>query len=99
MHEGTQPAWTLLTRDSGRRLRIIRRWQPSPRFFLFGEPPHEADERFFHIETIADRSRLYDWKIRPHTHRDLHQLLVHSRRRRRDAGRKTRRTRVARLRC
>lgn len=29
-----------------------------------------------HIESIADRSRLHDWKIRPHTHRDLHQLLV-----------------------
>jgi AraC family transcriptional activator of pobA len=47
-----------------------------PRYFLFGEPPHEADERFFHVETIADRSRLYDWTIRAHAHRDLHQLLV-----------------------
>jgi AraC family transcriptional regulator, transcriptional activator of pobA len=47
-----------------------------PRFFLYGEPPRVADERFVHIETIADRSTLYDWKIRPHTHRDLHQLLV-----------------------
>jgi AraC family transcriptional regulator, transcriptional activator of pobA len=49
---------------------------PIPRFFLYGEPPRAADERFVHIETIADRSTLYDWKIRPHTHRDLHQLLV-----------------------
>lgn len=49
---------------------------PIPRFFLYGEPPRAADERFVHVETIADRSRLYDWKIRPHTHRDLHQLLV-----------------------
>jgi AraC family transcriptional activator of pobA len=47
-----------------------------PRFFLYGEPPRAAEERFVHIETIADRSRLYDWKIRPHTHRDLHQMLV-----------------------
>jgi len=47
-----------------------------PRYFLFGEPPQEADERFLHVETIADRSRQYDWKIRPHAHRDLHQLLV-----------------------
>jgi len=47
-----------------------------PRFFLYGEPPRAADERFVHIETIADRSRLHDWEIRPHTHRDLHQLLV-----------------------
>jgi AraC family transcriptional regulator, transcriptional activator of pobA len=47
-----------------------------PRFFLYGEPPRDAEERFVHIESIADRSRLHDWKIRPHTHRDLHQLLV-----------------------
>jgi AraC family transcriptional activator of pobA len=47
-----------------------------PRFFLYGEPPRDADERFVHIETIADRSRLHDWEIRAHTHRDLHQLLV-----------------------
>ncbi len=47
-----------------------------PRFFLYGEPPRDADEHFVHVETIADRSRLYDWRIRPHAHRDLHQLLV-----------------------
>jgi AraC family transcriptional activator of pobA len=28
------------------------------------------------VETIADRSQLYDWKIRPHAHRDLHQILL-----------------------
>jgi AraC family transcriptional activator of pobA len=47
-----------------------------PRFFLYGEPPRDADERFVHVETIADRSRLYQWRIRPHAHRDLHQLLI-----------------------
>ena len=47
-----------------------------PRFFLYGEPPRDADERFVHVETIADRSRLYEWRIRPHAHRDLHQVLV-----------------------
>jgi AraC family transcriptional activator of pobA len=47
-----------------------------PRFFLYGEPPRDADERFVHVETIADRSRLHDWRIRPHAHSDLHQLLV-----------------------
>jgi AraC family transcriptional regulator, transcriptional activator of pobA len=47
-----------------------------PRFFLYGEPPRDAEERFVHIETIADRGRLHNWEIRPHTHRDLHQLLV-----------------------
>jgi AraC family transcriptional activator of pobA len=47
-----------------------------PRFFLYGEPPRDADERFVHVETIADRSRVNDWRIQPHAHRDLHQLLV-----------------------
>ncbi len=47
-----------------------------PRFFLYGEPPREAGERFVHVETIAERSRVNDWRIRPHAHRDLHQLLV-----------------------
>jgi AraC family transcriptional activator of pobA len=47
-----------------------------PRFFLYGEPPRDADERFVHVETIADRSRVNHWRIQPHAHRDLHQLLV-----------------------
>lgn len=47
-----------------------------PRFFLYGEPPRDPHERFVHVETIADRSRLYDWHIRPHGHRALHQILV-----------------------
>jgi AraC family transcriptional regulator, transcriptional activator of pobA len=47
-----------------------------PRFFLYGEPPRDPHERFVHVETIADRSRLYDWHIRPHGHRGLHQVLV-----------------------
>lgn len=47
-----------------------------PRFFLYGEPPRDAGERFVHVETIAERSRVNDWRIRPHAHRDLHQLLV-----------------------
>jgi len=49
---------------------------PIPRFFLYGEPPRDADEGFLHVETIKDRSQLYDWKIRPHAHRDLHQVLL-----------------------
>jgi AraC family transcriptional regulator, transcriptional activator of pobA len=47
-----------------------------PRFFLYGEPPRDPDERFVHVETIADRSRVHDWHIRPHGHRELHQVLV-----------------------
>jgi AraC family transcriptional activator of pobA len=47
-----------------------------PRFFLYGEPPRDAGERFVHVETIAERSRVHDWRIQPHAHRDLHQMLV-----------------------
>src|SRR5260370_38723830 len=47
-----------------------------PRFFLYGEPPRDAGERFLHVETISDRSRVNDWRIQPHAHRDLHQPLV-----------------------
>lgn len=49
---------------------------PVPAFFLYGEPLQPPDERLVHIETIAARSRLHDWVIRPHRHRDLHQLLL-----------------------
>lgn len=49
---------------------------PVPRFFLYGEPPRDPEERFVHVETIADRSSLYEWHIRPHGHRGLHQVLV-----------------------
>jgi AraC family transcriptional regulator, transcriptional activator of pobA len=49
---------------------------PVPAFFLYGEALQSADERLVHIETIAARSRLHDWNIRPHRHRDLNQLLL-----------------------
>jgi AraC family transcriptional activator of pobA len=47
-----------------------------PQYFLYGEATHDVDERFLHIESIAERSRLHDWKIRPHAHQDLHHLLL-----------------------
>jgi AraC family transcriptional activator of pobA len=47
-----------------------------PAYFLYGEPLRPPDEGTVHVETIAARSRLYDWKIRPHRHRDLHQVLI-----------------------
>jgi AraC family transcriptional activator of pobA len=46
-----------------------------PSFFLYGEAPHEHDERLLHVETIGSRSARLHWKIRPHLHRTLHQLL------------------------
>jgi AraC family transcriptional activator of pobA len=50
--------------------------RPVPAFFLYGEPLQPPDERLIHVETIAARSRLHDWHIRPHRHADLHQVLL-----------------------
>ncbi len=47
-----------------------------PAFYLYGESLQPPEERLIHIETVAARSRLHDWIIRPHRHRDLHQLLL-----------------------
>lgn len=49
---------------------------PVPAFFLYGEAPQAPDEATVHVETIAARSRLHDWTIQPHRHRDLHQILL-----------------------
>lgn len=47
-----------------------------PRFSLYGEPPSQLEERFVHIEPIAERSRTHGWTIAPHVHENLHQLLL-----------------------
>jgi AraC family transcriptional activator of pobA len=47
-----------------------------PQYFLYGEATQDVDERFLHVESIAERSRRHDWMIRPHAHRDLHHLLL-----------------------
>lgn len=47
-----------------------------PQYFLYGEATHDVDERFLHVESIAERSRLHDWTIRPHAHQDLQHLLL-----------------------
>lgn len=46
-----------------------------PSFFLYGEAPR-ADERMVHVETIEFRSARHRWKISPHVHRSLHQLIL-----------------------
>jgi AraC family transcriptional activator of pobA len=48
---------------------------PVPRFFLYGEPLQPVDEAFVHVETVAYRSRQYQWRIRAHIHSDLNQVL------------------------
>lgn len=50
--------------------------QQIPKYSLYGEASHDADERFLHVEAIAERSRLHDWVIEPHSHADLHHLLL-----------------------
>ncbi len=49
---------------------------PVPHYALYGEAPEQTDARFLHLETLEARSRPSDWKIRPHLHRDLHQVFV-----------------------
>ncbi len=46
-----------------------------PTYGLYGDdaPPELVDH--FHAETIAVRSRLYDWEISPHSHPALFQIL------------------------
>ncbi len=66
MHKRSQPRT-----ESARNPRIM-----VPAFFLYGEPLRPPDERLVHIETIAARSRLHDWVIKAHRHRDLHQVLL-----------------------
>jgi AraC family transcriptional activator of pobA len=49
---------------------------PIPEFFLYGEAPQVPNACIVHVETIAERSRIHDWKIGAHRHQDLHQLLL-----------------------
>lgn len=45
-----------------------------PAFALYGEQ-RPAAPAMLHVESIASRSRLYDWEIDAHVHHGLHQLL------------------------
>jgi len=47
-----------------------------PSFFLYGEAPRDdQDEPTLHIEPIEFRSAPRHWKIDPHVHRTLHQVI------------------------
>ncbi|MBF7054899.1 helix-turn-helix domain-containing protein [Halomonas sp. KAO] len=46
-----------------------------PVFKLYGETRHWPTPDLLHWESIAERSRLHDWKIQPHRHADLLHLL------------------------
>ena len=47
-----------------------------PSFALYGESSREDGAGFAHIETIAVRSALHDWEIKPHRHDNCIQLLL-----------------------
>jgi AraC family transcriptional regulator, transcriptional activator of pobA len=47
----------------------------SPVFELFGETSLHALQEGMHLESIADRSKLYDWEISAHRHEKLLQVL------------------------
>lgn len=49
--------------------------QTIPTFSLYGEQQGPSPAGFAHIETIASRSSLHDWEIKPHRHDRAMQLL------------------------
>ena len=53
-----------------------RRHGEIPRYRLYGETDEERELGFLHVETIRARASLHDWTIRPHRHRDLHQVMA-----------------------
>ncbi len=49
---------------------------PVARYALYGEPVQPVEPRFVHVEPIPLRSGPVAWRIAPHAHAELHQLLV-----------------------
>jgi AraC family transcriptional regulator, transcriptional activator of pobA len=47
-----------------------------PEYFLYGEARRGVPERFVHVETIEARSARHRWKIEPHLHRSMHQIVL-----------------------
>jgi len=55
---------------------MLRPREELPFFSLYGEDAGLIPAGFVHIETIAARSSLHDWEIRPHRHRQNVQVLL-----------------------
>lgn len=49
---------------------------PIEHYRLYGEPIRHVEPRFIHVEPIRERSGFHHWRIAPHAHRELHQLLL-----------------------
>ncbi len=54
---------------------LFEHMDTSPIFELFGETSLQALQEGMHLESIADRSKLYDWEISAHRHEKLVQVL------------------------
>jgi AraC family transcriptional activator of pobA len=54
------------TRTAARRI---------PAYYLYGEAPRRIDGPLLHVETIEARSARHQWKIEPHQHHALHQMI------------------------
>ncbi len=50
--------------------------QRIPDYFLYGEARRGVSGGFVHVETIEARSAGHHWKIQPHLHQALHQVLL-----------------------
>lgn len=46
-----------------------------PAYFLYGEAPRRVAGPLLHVETIEARSARHHWKIEPHLHHALHQMI------------------------
>ncbi len=53
----------------------MNHFQRAPLFQLYGEQADWPLAEMLHCETIASRSRLHHWHIRPHRHAGLYQIL------------------------
>ena len=49
--------------------------QAIPTYALYGELSENLPPEQLHCESIAERSRLYDWEIKPHRHEAFFQIL------------------------
>jgi AraC family transcriptional regulator, transcriptional activator of pobA len=54
---------------------LFEHMDSSPVFQLFGETSLQTLQEGLHLESIADRSKLYDWEISAHRHDRLLQVL------------------------
>lgn len=64
-HESFLPS-AVVTRTAARRI---------PAYYLYGEAPRRIDGPLLHVETIESRSARHRWKIEPHLHHALHQMI------------------------